>query len=88
MDLEEEDELRSPTLLSEPINDTTVDAATGVKDATDENVAAVKDDGGAGEDPSDTSQTPPAIAASGTTAAIMVNFALIVERRALLLRYC
>jgi hypothetical protein len=81
MDSEKEDELRSPSLLSEPINDTTVDAATGVKDSTDANVAAVEDNGGAGEDPGDASQTPPAIAASGTTAAIMVDFALIVERQ-------
>jgi hypothetical protein len=80
VDSEEEDELRSPTLLSEPINNTTVDAAKEVKDATDANVAAVEDNGGAGEDPGSASQTPPAIAASETTAAIMANFALIVER--------
>jgi hypothetical protein len=82
-DSEEDDGPHSPPLLSAPFNNTTIDIALGVKGATDLFEAAIGDDGGAGRDPNDASQiqTPPTVAASENTAAIMADFALFFNRQ-------
>ncbi len=82
-DSEEDDGPRSPPLLSAPFDDTTIDVASGVDGATDLFEATIGDNGGTGRDPENASQIqpPPPAAASESTAAIMAEFARIVERR-------